>query len=52
MIISPKNPDNFIIEVTSEQLDELRAIYKHVDEEGYEELHYSPYWKKNSEETE
>ena len=43
----PHNKDNFLIEVTPEQLDELRAIYRHVDEEGYVEMHYSPYWKRN-----
>jgi hypothetical protein len=43
----PTNKDNFLIEVTPEQLDELRAIYRHVDDEGYVEMHYSPYWERN-----
>lgn len=47
--MQPKNQNNFLIEVTPEQLDELRKVYKYFDEEGYEELHYSPYWKRNKE---
>ena len=46
-MIEPTNKENFLIEVTSEQLEELRAIYKYVDKEGYEVMHYSPYWKKS-----
>lgn len=46
--MKPTNEDNFLIEVTPEQLSELRSIYKLVDEEGYEVLHYSPYWKDKS----
>ena len=42
----PRNKENFLIEVTPEQLEELRKIYRYVDEEGYEEMHYSPYWSK------
>ena len=48
--MKPRNEDNFLIEVTPEQLEELRAIYKYVDNEGYEELHYSPYWKASAQE--
>lgn len=47
--MTPHNESNFLIEVTPEQLDELRKIYQYVDEEGYVELHYSPYWKQNKE---
>jgi len=43
--MKPSNENNFLIEVTPEQLEELRNIYKYVDDEGYVELHYSPYWK-------
>lgn len=39
--------DNFLIEVTPEQLDELRKVYQYSDEEPYVELHFSPYWKNN-----
>ena len=42
--MTPSDKNNFLIEVTPEQLDELRKIYQYVDEVGYEVLHYSPYW--------
>lgn len=45
--MKPTNPDNFLIEVTPEQLDELRGVYRYSDEECYVELHYSPYWERN-----
>ncbi len=44
--MKPENENNFLIEVTPKQLEQLRTIYKYVDEEGYEVLHYSPYWKE------
>lgn len=48
--MQPNDKENFLIEVTPEQLGELRKIYQYVDEEGYVELHYSPYWKSLKEE--
>lgn len=45
----PHDKSNFLIEVTSEQLDELRKVYQYADEECYVELHYSPYWKRLTE---
>ncbi len=42
----PRNKDNFLIEVTPEQLEELRKVYQYVDDEGYVEMHYSPYWRR------
>jgi len=42
---TPTDKDNFLIEVTPLQLEVLREQYKYVDEEGYVEMHYSPYWK-------
>ncbi|MDB5422579.1 MAG: hypothetical protein JWR59_2526 [Brevundimonas sp.] len=44
----PTDKNNFIIEVTSEQLDKLRDLYIYVDEEPYVDMHYSPYWKEVS----
>jgi len=46
--MKPRNQDNFLIEVTPEQLDEINDRYRYVDEEGYEEMHYSPYWKEKT----
>ena len=46
--MKPRNEDNFLIEVTPEQLDEIRERYRLVDEDGYEEMHYSPYWKEQT----
>jgi hypothetical protein len=44
--MKPRNENNFLIEVTPEQLDELRKAYRYAENDtGYEELHYSPYWK-------
>lgn len=42
----PHNKNNFLIEVTPEQLEELRKAYQYSDDDGYVELHYSPYWGK------
>lgn len=42
--MKPTNEDNFLIEVTPEQLDELRSLYQYEAAEGYVEMHYSPYW--------
>ena len=44
--MKPNNEENFLIELTPEQLQELRKIYVNTDEEPYVELHYSPYWKE------
>ena len=45
----PHNKDNFLIEVTPEQLDELRKIYQYSDEsDGYVVMHYSPYWNRKN----
>lgn len=49
--MKPTNAENFLIEVTPEQLDELRGVYKYSDEECYAELHYSPYWSKTKNQT-
>ncbi len=46
--MKPEDESNFLIEVTREQLDELRAIYRYVDDEGYVQMHYSPYWKEHA----
>lgn len=49
----PSNKENFLIEVTPEQLDTLTNLFKYVEEtEGYEEIHYSPYWGKLTNTTE
>lgn len=45
--MKPSNEKNFLIEVTPEQLEELRKIYQYVADDGYVELHYSPYWKES-----
>lgn len=42
--MKPKNLDNFLIEVTSDQLEHLKSLYFLDDNPGYEEMHYSPYW--------
>lgn len=42
--MTPHDKNNFLIEVTPGQLDELNRIYQYVGEDGYEVLHYSPYW--------
>jgi len=47
----PNNKENFLIEVTPEQLDKIRELHRYVDEEGYEEIHYSPYWSRLKEST-
>lgn len=47
MTPQPNNPDNFLIEVTPEMMNELNQMFMGVDEEAYEVLHYSPYWKRN-----
>ena len=44
--MKPTNEDNFLIEVTPTQLDSLRNAYHYADSDGYEVLHYSPYWKE------
>jgi hypothetical protein len=44
--VKPRDENNFLIEVTPEQLDELRKVYRYADEDGYVEMHYSPYWKE------
>lgn len=44
----PTDENNFLIEVTNEQLDALREQYKDVGDEGYVEMHYSPYWEDAS----
>jgi hypothetical protein len=41
---------NFLIEITPEVLGELRELYAQSDTEPVVELHYSPYWKKQTEE--
>lgn len=46
--MNPQDENNYLIEVTSEQLEELRKVYRYVDDEGYEVLHYSPHWKKHN----
>lgn len=43
----PNDKNNFLIELTPEQLDVLRQQYEYSDENYYVELHYSPYWKNN-----
>jgi len=44
--MKPQDENNFLIEVTPEQLDSLKNAYVYADEnDGYEVLHYSPYWK-------
>jgi len=48
----PSNEENYLIEVTSEQLEYLRSFYHYDDDEdGYVEMHYSPHWKNNKEDT-
>ena len=42
--MKPKNPDNFLIEVTPEVIDELNRLYMHSDTEPVVVMHYSPYW--------
>lgn len=44
--MEPTDKNNFLIELTPNQLEELRKIYRYVDDDGYVELHYSPYWKE------
>ena len=34
--MKPRNEDNFLIEVTPEQLDEINDRYRYVDEEYFE----------------
>lgn len=46
--MTPRNENNFLIEVTPEVMDELNRIYMHSDTEPIEYLHYSPYWSKLS----
>ena len=43
--MTPRNEDNFLIELTPTQFESLKNAYKYADNDGYEVLHYSPYWK-------
>ena len=43
--MSPRNENNFLVEITPEVMSELNRIYMHSDDEPIVELHYSPYWK-------
>lgn len=43
--MTPKNEKNFLVELTPEQMHELNKVYVNSDQNPYEELHYSPYWK-------
>lgn len=44
--MNPKNPDNFLIEVTPEVIYELNRLYMHSDTEPVVVMHYSPYWRE------
>ena len=47
--MTPVNPDNFLVEITTQIMDELNQLYMHSDEQPVAELHYSPYWGKLNE---
>ena len=42
--MQPHDKNNFLIELTPTQLDSLKNAYAYADDDGYEVLHYSPYW--------
>ncbi len=43
--MTPRNENNFLIEVTKEVMDEIRRYWMGSDDDPVAELHYSPYWK-------
>ncbi len=47
--MQPRNKKNFLIEVTPEVMAELNRLYMYSDEDPVAELYYSPYWIKQSE---
>lgn len=49
--MTPRNEDNFLIEVTPEVLEELKQLYRYDENPDPYELHYSPYWKTMSADT-
>lgn len=44
----PRDKNNFLIEVTPDVMDALNRIYMLSDTEPVAEIHYSPYWKGQS----
>lgn len=44
----PHDKNNYLIEITTEVMDELNRLYMQSDTEPVAELHYSPYWKKQN----
>lgn len=44
----PHDKSNFLVEITPEVMDELNRLYMQSDEEPIVELHYSPYWTKQT----
>ena len=46
--MKPTNKNNFLIEVTQEQLDYLKSLHHYDDDDGYEEMHYSPHWSSSA----
>lgn len=43
--MTPRNEDNFLIEVSPELYDEMKR-YLSEEEQDNIELHYSPYWRR------
>ena len=46
----PHDKSNFLVEITPKVMDELYRLYAQSDEHPVVELHYSPYWIKQTEE--
>lgn len=46
--MTPRNENNFLVEITPEVMNELNRIYMHSEEEPIAELHYSPYWRERT----
>lgn len=49
--MKPSNEENYVIEVTKEVMHEINQMYIHSDTEPVVELHYSPYWRKQEEQS-
>lgn len=49
--MKPRDESNYLVEVTPEVMSEINQIWMHSDTEPIAELHFSPYWKRNKEES-